>query len=213
MKAPILDHRHAGLAPSLAAGLGAAQIEQVLAFYDEPHRCYHNRVHLREMFDAALQMQLELTPAQSLAVLFHDAIYVPGAPRGSNEALSAQLLRLYGAHVDSAILERAAGIVVDTAEHVARSAEAEAVLDLDLLRLAVDGDDFERYSREVFNEQRALIRIADDEAAWQFFETRRLPFFERLLERNAIYGLPVFYDRFEDLARMNLQRALQRARH
>jgi predicted metal-dependent HD superfamily phosphohydrolase len=210
VNANFLDHRHLGLLPARAAGLTGRQVDDVLCFYDEPHRHYHNRVHLREMFDVAQQLALDLTPVQSLAILFHDAVYVPGAPRGANEGLSAQLLRLYAANLDASLVDRAAGVVIDTADHVAHSDEAEAVLDLDLLRLAVPPPDFERYSREVFAEQRPLIPLADEGQAWRYFEERRAPFFERLLDRDAIYGLPVFYDRFEERARENLRRELAR---
>lgn len=199
---------HAALQPAVDAGIDRTRIGQVLRFYDEPHRRYHDRAHLREMLDAALALGLALTPAQALAVLFHDAIYVPGAAHGTNEAQSAQLLRLYAAGVDAAVLERAVHIVLDTAEHVARRAESEAVLDLDLLRLASAPADFDRYSRQIFEEQRPLLETADDADAWHRFEARREPFFRLLLARDAIYGLPAFHDRFEARARANLRRAL-----
>ncbi len=199
---------HAALQPAVDAGFDRIRIGQVLRFYDEPHRRYHDRAHLREMLDAARELAVDLTPAQALAVLFHDAIYVPGAARGTNEALSAQLLRLYATGVDAATVDRAGAIVLDTAEHVARRAESEAVLDLDLLRLAAAPPAFDTYSRQIFEEQRPLIGATDAAAAWRQFEARRQPFFRLLLARDAIFGLPLFYDRFETRARSNLRRAL-----
>ncbi len=68
--------------------------------------------------------------------------------------------------------------------------------------------DFEPYSRQVFAEQRSLIPIAEVGQAWHFFEERRLPFFQRLIERTAIYGVPRFYDKFEEVARSNLRDAI-----
>lgn len=206
-----LDHRHPALQPLLAAGYPAARIEQVLAFYDEPHRRYHNRVHLHEMLDTAQQMGCALSPAQSLALLFHDAVYVPGAARGANEAMSAQLLRIYGEGMSASVIDVACRIIIDTADHVARSEPARLVLDLDLMRLAAGDADFDRYSREVFAEQRPLVLIDDDEAAWAFFQKRRVGFFERLLERPEIFCLPEFRSRFEATTRGNLRRAIDRA--
>lgn len=205
---PDLDHRHPALAPLLEAGFAPGRLEQVLAFYDEPHRAYHNRVHLLEMFDAAVALGQRLSPTQSLALLFHDAIYVPGAARGSNEMMSAQLLRVYTAGLDRPIVDNACAMVIDTAEHVARSAEAELVLDLDLMRLAAPPLDFDRYSRQVFTEQRSLIAIADDDAALTFFTARRIPFFQQLLDRPWIYCTPAGRNRFEAPARVNLRRAI-----
>jgi len=205
----VLDHRHPALQPLLASGYPAARIEQVLAFYDEPHRRYHNRLHLREMLDTAVRMECALLPAQALAVIFHDAVYVPGAARGVNEAMSAQMLRVYGADVPNASLELAYRIVIDTADHMPRSDESRLVLDLDLIRLAVSAADFERYSREVFVEQRPLVPIADEDEAWMFFQRRRSGFFERLLERPEIFCLPIFRQRYEAITRANLRHAIR----
>lgn len=209
---PALDPRHPALIPLLQAGFPAARLEQILAFYDEPHRRYHNRVHLREMLDTSIAMDMALTPAQSLAVIFHDAIYVPGAARGVNEAMSAQLLRVYGSGVQTQTLELAYRIVIDTADHLPRSPESRLVLDLDLMRLSVSGDEFERYSRQVFDEQRPLIMIGDDARAWAFFQRRRISFFERLLERPEIFCLPTFRLRYEQVTRENLTRSVTAAR-
>lgn len=210
MSAPttVLDYRHPALAPLLAAGFAAARLDQVLGFYDEPHRAYHDRRHLREMCDAVIDLDLPLAPAQALALLFHDAVYVPGAPRGSNELLSAQLLRVYAAGLARALVDAAYAIVIDTAEHVARSEAAALVLDLDLMRLAAEPADFDRYSRQVFAEQRPLIDIADDVAALAFFSAQRVPFFQQLLDRAWIYCTAAGRSRFEARARENLRRAI-----
>lgn len=210
---PLLDHHHPALQSLLAAGLAPERLDQVLAFYDEPHRHYHDRVHVQEMLETSIRMDCTLTAAQSLAVVFHDAIYVPGAARGVNEAMSAQLLRVYAAGVEIDTLELAYRIVIDTADHLPRSTESRLVLDLDLMRLAVSDSDFERYSRAVFAEQRPLIAIADDELAWAFFQRRRISFFERLLERPEIFCLPSFRLRYEQVTRENLRQSIAAARN
>jgi len=208
---PDLDHRHPALAPLLRAGFAPGRLEQVLAFYDEPHRAYHDRHHLLEMFDASITLGQCLSATQALALLFHDVIYVPGAARGSNEMMSAQLLRVYTAGLDRSMVDTACSLVIDTAEHVARSVEAELVLDLDLMRLAAPPLDFDRYSRQVFAEQRSLIAIAEDAEALAFFSARRVPFFQQLLDRPWIYCTPAGRKHFEASARANLLRAVGNA--
>ena len=69
MKKKAIDASHPGLKPALDAGLQPRAAEHLLAFYDEPHRYYHNRVHIREMLDAALKHELKLSAAQTFAVL------------------------------------------------------------------------------------------------------------------------------------------------
>lgn len=204
---PVIDSRHPALAPLVEAGFTPARIDAVLGFYDEPHRAYHDRQHLVEMFDASLRLDGPLTAVQGLALLFHDAIYVPGAARGSNESMSAQLLRVYAAGLDRALVDKACSIVIDTAEHVARSTEAQLVLDLDLMRLAAPPTDFDRFSHQVFIEQRSLIAITDDTEAHAFFSARRIPFFQQLLDRKWIYCTAIARNHFEEAARVNLRRA------
>lgn len=203
---PCLTSQHPALAVLRQSGLTAARVESVLRCYDEPHRCYHDRRHLREMLDEVQREQIELTPAQALALLFHDAVYVPGAARGSNEQMSAQLLRVYADDVDASCVQSAIDIILDTAEHEAHSAAAALVLDLDLLRLAAPPAAYETYTREVFSEQRPLIALADDAAAWRFFVARRRVFVDRLLARRHVFHLDRFRRRYERAARANLAR-------
>lgn len=198
---------HPALARLRHAGFDSRRIEQVLALYDEPHRHYHDREHIGEMLDAALALELQLAPEQALALLFHDAVYVPGAPHGCNEQMSAQLLRVYGYGVSVAQIDKACAIVLDTAEHVARSTESQIVLDLDLMRLAAPWPGFEVFSHAILAEQRALFPPDDDEA-WRRFNQRRVPFFEQLLARAAIYENPVCWKQWENVARENLRTAL-----
>ena len=82
------------------------------------------------------------------------------------------------------------------------------MLDLDLMRLAAPALDFDRYSRQVFAEQRSLIAIADDAQALAFFSARRIPFFQQLLDRPWVYCTPAGRNRFEAPARVNLRRAV-----
>jgi predicted metal-dependent HD superfamily phosphohydrolase len=204
MTTKAIDASHPGLKPALDAGLQPRAAEQLLAFYDEPHRYYHNRVHIREMLDAALKHELKLSAAQTFAVLAHDAVYVPGAQRGDNETLSAQLMRVYAPKVDIAVLDAAFAIIIDTTDHMPRHTESTAVLDLDLMRLGAAPDDFERYSWEVFGEQRPLIAVDDYLAAWHFFDDKRAQFFQTLMTRPAIFHLAPMRAEYERACHINL---------
>ena len=207
MPAP-LDAGHPALKPALDAGLTPGAAAQLLRFYDEPHRSYHNRVHVREMLDASIRHELMLSAAQALAVVAHDAVYVPGAQRGDNEALSAQLVRVYAPQVGPAILDAAFAIVIDTTDHVPRHAESPAVLDLDLMRLGAAPQEFERYSWQVFIEHRPLIAMQDELAAWQFFDNRRAQFFQKLIQRPAIYHLAPMRAAYEQPCQFNLRQTI-----
>ena len=87
------------------------------------------------MFDAALQHELKLSAAQTFAVLAHDAVYVPGAQRGDNETLSAQLMRVYAPSVEVAVLDAAFAIITTRRDHVPRPRRFDRGANLDLMRL------------------------------------------------------------------------------
>jgi predicted metal-dependent HD superfamily phosphohydrolase len=196
--------QHPAFEPLIDAGFGRARIEQALAFYDEAHRRYHGRAHVLEMLQAAYATGHALSAAQSLAVLFHDAVYVPGAPRGANERMSAQLLRAYSADLPVAVVDRAASIVLDTTDHCARSREAQLVVDLDLLSLGSAPERFQRLTEAVYDEQRPLWRARGEPTSRHKFEVQRARFFRSLLRRPAIYLTPDLRDRYEAVARANL---------
>lgn len=202
--------RHPALRPLAACGYPPARIAAVLRRYQEPQRRYHDLNHVAEMLEAVCAFGLTLRPAQALAVVFHDAVYVPGAARGANEALSAQLLRVCAEGVDAALIEQACRIVLDSTRHVASCDDASLVLDLDLLRLGAPAADFDRHSLALYAEQRLLLP-ADDALAWRSFRQRRVAFFEMLLARSAIYLLPALRARYEQAARANLRRAIAAA--
>lgn len=206
-----LDVDHPALAPALAAGLARESLTQTLCFYDEPHRAYHDRRHLREIFDASIALEQRLSPAQTLAVLFHDIAYAPGAKHGSNETVSAHLMRTYAWQVQARVLDDAFAIILDTADHLPRHAGSALVLDFDLMRLAAPPSEFERYSRLVFDEHRRIIPLPDEAAAWRYFERQRAAYFQSLLERRSIFSVLALHQRFEADCRRNLQAALERA--
>lgn len=64
------------------------------ALYTEPHRAYHNLDHVQDCLRTQLRWAGSHDPIVSLALFFHDAVYVPGDKR--NEELSAGLLRAVG---------------------------------------------------------------------------------------------------------------------
>jgi predicted metal-dependent HD superfamily phosphohydrolase len=65
-----------------------AKIEKL---YEQDHRWYHGMDHVCEMFDFLKEENVYVTPEMEAAVLFHDAVYVPGFDR--NEEASVELMK------------------------------------------------------------------------------------------------------------------------
>ena len=69
-------------------------VDAARQYYAQPHRAYHDAHHLDELIALAREHTPDLDEAEQLALLFHDAVYLPGAPRGDNERRSAALMPL-----------------------------------------------------------------------------------------------------------------------
>ena len=180
--------------------------------YTQPHRGYHNAGHLDELIVLAREHTPDLDESEQLALLFHDAVYVPGATRGDNERLSAALMKATVATlaradetlaVAAGDLERAARIIEATAHAAPPPAEAARVCDLDLWRLASPWDAFQQHALGIRHEY--LHLVADEEAFW----AARNAFYESMLAKPRLFATDYFFERFEETARSNMRRALR----
>jgi predicted metal-dependent HD superfamily phosphohydrolase len=192
-----------------AAGVPADLVEATLARYREPQRHYHAEWHVRDVFARARAQGLRLARAQVLALLFHDAVYVAGAPAGANEALSALLLR-QAAHGREALpppdVEAACAMIEDTATHRARDEASRTVVALDLATLGDATARFDAWTELVWLEYRHLF--AGDADPRGAFLQRRLRVLGALLEAIREQA-PVPAGLAEGLA-ANLQRLARR---
>ena len=190
-----------------ASGDGLAVRDALLAAWDEPQRRYHTLRHLRDCL-ALLEPQLALAehPAEvEIAVWFHDAVYDTKAQ--DNEVRSAQRAdeALAGAGVPLAAVQRVHALVMATRHDAMPDTVDERLLvDVDLAILGAEPERFDEYEAEV-----------REEYAWvpgAVFRHRRHEILEEFLERPSIYSTPEFCSRFEEQARENLRRAIDRQR-
>ena len=188
----------------------AATVELALAHYRQPHRFYQDAAHVQEMMALARALNLDLSLAEQLAVLWHDAVYVPGADKGVNEALSAKLMRATAANgpdffaaTEAKTLEAAERIIVETMHAGEPSPEAARVIDLDLYRLGSSWADFDRHAHAIEREFRVLH--ASPERFW----IARGNFYRAMLQRQHVFATPLFRERFEAQAYDNLRRGTE----
>ena len=181
---------------------------QLLQAYGEPQRAYHDVSHLADVLARHLRVAREglwRSPREVyLALLFHDAVYVPGAH--DNEEASAQLaLQAIARWMPDADGERVAHLVRLTAQHgklsVADvSAEEALFLDCDMAVLGGSPEAYAAYEAGIAQEYAALPP--------ELFAAGRRRFLAGLLEREHLFLSPRFRERLEDRARENLRRAL-----
>jgi predicted metal-dependent HD superfamily phosphohydrolase len=190
------------LEPSLVASL--------TGLYRTPGRVYHTLQHVKEIarhFEEVGHAQGWKSPRETfLALLFHDAIYEPGAK--DNEVRSASAAReaiarwlpLAGIDVD-----RVSRLILLTAEHGKLRAadvdrDAAFFLDCDMAILGAEPRVFDAYDRAIAAEYCDLPRA--------LYVAGRGAFLSRLLESDRIFLSDYFHERLDEAARDNLRRAL-----
>ncbi|GAA0362657.1 metal-dependent phosphohydrolase [Actinoallomurus spadix] len=180
--------------------LGAELIRR----YEEPHRRYHDAVHLAEVLDRVDELAGEADDAETvrLAAWFHDAVYQP--LRADNEERSAILAERMLADTDlpSETIAEVARLVRMTAAHdPAPEDHNGAVLnDADLAILAAGPERYAAYAAAVREEYAAV----PDEA----FRQGRADVLRALLDAPALFRTAPGRDRWESAARHNLETEL-----
>ncbi len=193
-------HQPLELPATLAAELAAA--------YAEPARVYHDASHIADVlawFDRVFEDVGWRDPASVyVAIVFHDAIYVPGAK--DNEARSADWLRRSALPCD---LPRAAELVELTARHGAPGhelasldADAALFLDCDMAILGAAPAAFDAYDAAIAREYHAIPADA--------FRAGRRAFLAGVLALPRIFLSDYFHATLDRLARANLARVLAR---
>ena len=174
--------------------------------YAEPHRAYHGIEHiaaLAELFDEVRRGPGWHAPVEvALAILYHDAIYVPG--RHDNEARSARLAReaLREHWLD---IDRIEQLVLATATHcrdvdALRDEDLAMFLDADMSILGAPAVAYDAYV--------AGVRFEYANVPPQSFTAGRRAFLESLLARPTLFHSPFFVARCEAQARANIAREL-----
>ena len=183
--------------------------------YASPPRAYHHFGHVEDVllhYRVVAEGPGWRQPREvGLAVLYHDAIYVPG--RSDNEAESARLAvehiarwlaqaRIDSSRVSELILLTARHGTLDTADFGddATAEDTRRFLDCDMAILGAAPEAFAEYDRAIAEEYRAVPR-------W-LYRIKRRQFFEKLLASERIYLSDFFRGRPEAQARRNLQAAL-----
>lgn len=194
------------------------------SYYAVFPRVYHNAHHIYDLFQTAIDHGWALTPAEELALLFHDAIYVPGY--SGNEAASVNLLHSFVGHYAGRgelftgaiarehmeqIVSEAGSMIISTRDHERgnpnNGADASRVIDLDLYGIALP-EKFQKSTDQVWKEYRGTLLAmnqGDEIKALHRFNAGRIDWIAQFLKRKRIYQTKLFQEKYEDVARDNLR--------
>lgn len=197
----------------MAALINSQALEELKGLYSGEDRQYHGLGHISALL-ALLQQHKALfadPDAVEAAIWFHDAIYDSKA--SDNEVKSAELASARLADSTPRLAEdrirRIAVMIEATAAHKvphfdqpAFVSDAEMFLDMDLSILGAEEDAFEQYEAAVRQE---YGWVSDE--GWR---TGRLAVLKSFADRPAIFYSQVFRDLYEQRARRNIARSIER---
>ncbi len=178
--------------------------------YAEPPRAYHSFAHVTEVLthaDTVLSGPGFTHPAETYAaILFHDAIYLPGAK--DNEARSADLARRrLPAHLPALDLDRVQHLILLTARHgqldpTTLDLDTRHFLDCDMAILGASPATFDAYDAAIRQEYQGHVNPI-------LYALGRRRFLTKLLDAPRIFLSDFFHTRLDAPARDNLRRALR----
>ncbi|HEY5927465.1 MAG TPA: hypothetical protein VIV11_37530 [Kofleriaceae bacterium] len=192
-------------------------IAKLAASYGESHRAYHNATHIAEVlgwFDRIADDIGWLEPAEVyVAIVFHDAIYAPGAK--DNEARSAKWARearlatgiepTSGLPLDAIMVDRdrVAELIELTARHGhidKADHDASLFLDCDMAIVGAPAAQFAAYDEAIAIEYKHVPPDA--------YRAGRRAFLEGLLAKPRIFLTDYVHNRLDAQARTNLAATL-----
>jgi predicted metal-dependent HD superfamily phosphohydrolase len=169
--------------------------------FEEPHRAYHNSLHVLALLQhAADAAELVSDPHKmALAIWFHDAIYDPKAQ--DNEAQSAALARTNLMHLgekDPFVADIEAMILATVKHQLPENAAADLklFLDFDLSILGSTPETYATYAAAI----RAEYAFVPDEV----YQPGRRAVLENFLKRPELYFTDHGKQKWEKVARENL---------
>src|SRR6266536_3933967 len=181
--------------------------ERLAQAYSEPHRYYHNFRHVTEcldVFDSARHLAGHPEVVE-MAIWFHDAVY--DTRSSDNEERSAVLAKqcLLEAGVGDDFVDTVSRLILATKSHDATTEDdAPVMVDVDLSIFGQSEARFDEYEAQIRQEYSWVPRT--------IFVARRTEILERFLSREHIYTTHFFDQKFEQLARRNIQGSLRRLR-
>lgn len=171
--------------------------------YSESHRAYHNWNHIEHMLDLFdhYREQLQSPMEVELAIFYHDAIYDP--KKKDNEEQSALLAEsdLSQSSLDSERVVAVRNLIRCTEKHLPDDhPDAKWLLDFDLAILGREEEVYVKYTKAIRKEYKMYPTL--------LYNQGRKKAMKKFLERERIFYTDEFFDRYESMARANIEREI-----
>jgi predicted metal-dependent HD superfamily phosphohydrolase len=188
--------------PQADTELVAACIGDVVTYYSEPHRHWHNGNHISQMLDSVFMNPSGGKSHQYLEVIFHDVVYDPKSSTNEEDSLDFMktwLTKLYDNPQDFWPDRNWDAGILATKTHQSDNLDIQVVLDADLEILSKSWDKYWAYAQAIRAE---YSHVPDVD-----FARGRADFMVQFLEQ-PIYLTECMRGE-EEAARQNIQREIE----
>lgn len=204
---PVLPDWLRGIDPSCVEGCDEEVFRIARHSYDTPWRFYHAWSHIAACLAQFARQKFDHPRAVLLALLFHDAVYVPGDK--DNEVRSAELaerMLRYRSRVPESERRSVSRMILLTANHHSGahdlSPDEARLIDIDLCILGQAWPVYQEYMRGVRKEYTPAVTTE-----FQYRIGRRA-FLESVLRQKRIFMTDESAGRLEVRARFNIDREI-----
>ena len=205
---------------ALNTSLSSRQIETLwqplVSHYTEAHRHYHDLSHIAFLFKQfdSIKPNLIHPDSVALAIFYHDVIYDTQNSSNlssalSNERQSANFMQQQLDNlVPQSLINQAFNLILLTEKHELNDDDnhdfqndARYFLDMDLSILGQSDEVYEGYAK--------AVRLEYAQVPDELYRQGRMQVLTNFLNRPRLYFTDYFYDRFEQMARTNLEREIK----
>lgn len=179
--------------------------DELLFLYHQPSRSYHNFVHIAHVLKEldSIRRLIGSPDLVEMALWYHDAVYQ--SKLSGNEEKSAELAqqRLSSAGVNTIFIDKVTSLILATKHQVTPQNQDEKYLvDIDLSILGKPEAEFDEYELDI-REEYSWVPV-------DLFKKKRSEILAGFLQCENIYSINFFKEKYEEQARKNLQRSLEK---
>jgi predicted metal-dependent HD superfamily phosphohydrolase len=183
-----------GLAPNKDRASVEAVLAKLIQRYSEPHRYYHNLIHLENGLESFFELFPKISSIDLFSWAYHDVVYEPLS--SDNEERSAACF-MNDREALGFSLEEADVITENILATKHTGASVSIVNDIDL---SILGKDLFTYSAYADNIKKEYSMLDED-----VFLAGRIKILSHLLDRYYIYNNGTFRAKYEEEARKNIK--------
>jgi predicted metal-dependent HD superfamily phosphohydrolase len=176
---------------------------EIVECYSSRGRYYHTPNHLDAMLQSLLPFrdQFEHWSVVVFAIAYHDAIYNPRKNDNEEKSVALALKRLQSIDVPEHVITKCTHLILATKKHDPGDHETNLFTDADLAILGSGPSTYDTYAKNVRREYSMYPDF--------LYRPGRRKVLRHFLEMERIFKTEEFAEKFEEQARMNLERELR----